>query len=193
VWISVLAGYWLTRRRTAAGGVVLDLGCRPTDAAEVVREPGVIPAEAWPFVSSKVNAEPDFGALIIAPDRAWFSLRRIVTGGEARNRDIRLALSAPGTSARFILHGQALDMEAQRWTPDRGPYSRDGRPIVGRHIELCPSYGPDGLDHVSSWGMADRRDTWGQVASDDTSDVWAVEINVTLALAMFKTLGKGIR
>jgi hypothetical protein len=41
--------------------------------------------------------------------------------------------------------------------------------------------------------MADRRDTWGQVASDDTSDVWAVEINVTLALAMFKTLGKGIR
>ena len=184
LWISVLAGYWLTRRRTARGGAIADLGCRPTDAAEVVREAGVVPVDAWPFTVANVDAEPDFGALIAAPDHEWFALRRVVAEGDARNRNIRRALSAPGCEARFVLHGQALDAEAQRWTPERGPYARNGRPVVGRHMELCASYGPDGLDHVSSWGMADRRDAWEQVASGDTSDVWIVEMNADLARAV---------
>lgn len=176
-WPSVLAGYWATRRSSAYGGDIADTGCRTVTAADVVRAMGLVPDASWPFVVSRVDDEPDFGALILAPDHEWFALRRITALGGDRSQAVRVALSAPGAEARYIVRGQALDHEAQLWTPDRGPYSRGGRPIVGRHAELLAGYTREGVVAVSSWGRDDRIDSWDQLESDDTTDVWAVEFD----------------
>lgn len=188
VWPSVRSGYWLTLMKTHRGdkSKLADLGCRPDHAAEMYNEAGFVPESSWPWsvYPGEVLDEPTFGGLIKAPRNAWVRPRRIVESNpEELIRAIKSAFCAPGTAARFLLSGQALDRAAQTWTPDMGPYTRRG-PIAGRHLELSFGFVPEGPVKVSSWSKPDRVDSWEQACSADATDWWVVDLDEALLRAM---------
>lgn len=172
VVLDPFVGYWATRRRAANGGPVVDAGCRPTDAAQVLRELGF---SRWapPFAAPvDLNAEPAWGLLCGATDDDWFRLRRVVQVGPSKSRAIKRLLSAPGASARPVLFGQAIDAAYPDWRPGMQPWRRTGD-IVGRHMELAVAYDEHGLHLVDSWGRGIMRHVaWQQVESVDSTDVW---------------------
>ena len=98
-WMSVLAGYFATRMRSHGGDKtrIVDFGCRPPDAAMVVSELGLIPDEKWPFIPSRVNEEPDYGALISAVD-GWARLKRIIAPEGQNGAAIRHIVSNLATT-----------------------------------------------------------------------------------------------
>lgn len=170
VLLDPYVGYYATRKRSVRGGAIHDTGCRPTDAAMVLRELGLAP---WDRVApTDVNAEPAWDRLCLATHSDWFRMSRIVATGEARSLAIRRALSAPGREARPVLVGQAIDDVYTQWRPGMAPWRRTGD-IVGRHMELAASYDQRGVYLVGSWGDDfDRLVSWEQLEGGDATDLW---------------------
>ena len=168
---SPLGVYYPARKRTARGGGIVDVGCRPDDACQVVRELGLIPEARWPFDASKVDDEPPWDALDSALDWTQFRMRRIASAGEQRCQDVRRTLAAWTP----IVRGTVVDERYLQWKLEDGPWSRTGA-AEGRHMELVIGYQPEGPVAVSSWGDGDRIESWEHLMSDDVSDLWAAEL-----------------
>lgn len=176
LWPSPSGIYYVGRKRTAGGGPIIDIGARLTDVCAGVQEAGVIPEALWPFRESTIDDEPPWDALDSGLDWRRFRLRRIVSVGEQRCRDVRLSLAA----RKPLVRGMAVDERYLRWSRADGPWTRTGQ-IVGRHAEAVLTYDREGLAGISSWGdgpteAGDRIQSWEHLQSDDVSDLWAAEV-----------------
>jgi len=183
-WMSVLAGYFATRMRSNGGKKdrLVDFGCRPPDAAAVVSELGLITDAKWPFIPSRVNEEPDYGALISAVE-GWVRMKRIIAPEGQNGAAIRHIIAC---THRPVLIGQSVDESYIDWVPGKLPWVLTGE-IVGRHMELLDSYNAKGPLAVSSWGDPYRRNiAWRMVEDDNTHELWYLEIDRDKA---FKMLG----
>jgi len=185
-WASILAGYYATRMRSHNGDKtkIHDLvGCRPPDAAMVVREVGLVPDAMWPFVPSQVDAEPPWD-VIVAGDDDWFCLRRIIVPDGDRGKAVRHIIHDLRTP---VLIGQEVNQEYIDWEPGDMPWTLPlGGPVKGRHMELIATYNRVGPKTVSSWGdWYDRQMAWKQVESDSVSDLWYPVIDREKALRVF--------
>lgn len=184
-WASVLAGYYVTRLRSNGGdrSRIVDFGCRPPDAAMVLRELGMVPSRSWPFIPRQVDVEPPYDALVSAlPD--WIRLKRIIAPEGGYGAGIRHVIH---NLHRPVLIGQEVNQKYVGWKPGHSPWTFSP-PMDGRHMELIDSYTTDGPLTVSSWGDLFRRQVaWPQVEKESVSDLWYPEIDLKKALVM---LGK---
>lgn len=182
--LSVLAGYYATLMRTHDGNrdLIIDVGCRPPEAAKLINELGWIPDEKWPFVPSRVGDEPPWDALV-SHRYDWFSIRRILTTPGSRGKAIRNAIDA---FQRPVLIGQEVDQPYIDWKPGDPPWSMKST-AKGRHMELIVSYDTAGANAVSSWGDTfDRKIAWSHIESQHVSDLWYVELNPIEVYDMLK-------
>ena len=183
--LSVLGGYWPTRMRTHNGdrSLVVDFGCRPPDAAQVVNELGWIPNDKWPFVAACVDDEPPWDALV-SHKKKWFFLRRIVVPYGQRGKAVRHVIA---TLKRPVLIGQEVDQAYVDWRPGDAPWRMVDTIPKGRHMEMIATYDTAGPSTVSSWGdLFDRKIAWDHVESDHVSDLWYVDINENVVREMLK-------
>jgi hypothetical protein len=172
IFPSPLGIYWSARKKTAGGGDISDLGCRPDDAGFVVQHQGIMDEKDWPFDVSQVNVEPWWDAITSCLDWKKFRLERIVSFGEDRCMEVRRALAAN----KPVVRGTAVDERYETWTLQDGPWTRTG-PAVGRHMELLIAHYQEGPRAVSSWGDGDRIESWEHLQHPDVTDLWVVEVS----------------
>lgn len=181
VKLSVNGGYYGTRMKTHRGNrdLIVDTGCRPPDAADLLNEWGWIPESEWPFHWSKVNDEPDWKALV-SFDNKWFFLRRIIAPYGQRGKAIRHIIHHLN---RPVLIGQEVTKSYLRWRPGDSPWSYPmGTIPEGRHMELIATYDTLGPDTVSSWGDPfERKLAWSQVEHDSVTELWYPDIDLEVA------------
>lgn len=178
--LSVLGGYWATRMRTHQGdrSKIVDFGCRPPDAAQVLNEVGWIPEHHWPFIPAMVDDEPKWKPLVKAKKK-WFYLRRIIVPHGQRGKAIRHVVH---NLHRPVLIGQEVDQSYIDWRPGDPPWRMPDVIPKGRHMEMIATYDTAGADAVSSWGdMFDRKIAWSHIETDHVSDLWYPQINVRIA------------
>lgn len=184
-WLSILGGYYYTRMRTHQDrDKVVDVGCRPTDAAMVVRELGLIPEHLWPFISIMVDDEPTYDVSVTA-DPDWFFLKRIIVPEGDRGKAIRHIIH---DLHRPVLIGQQVTSDYVSWHPGCPPWTFSlGGDAVGRHMEAIATYNRLGPLTISSWGnLYERQMAWKQVESDTVSDLWYAEVDRPKLVEMLK-------
>jgi hypothetical protein len=175
-WISILAGYYYTRMRTHKDrNKIVDFGCRPPDAAMLLRELGIVPEHFWPFIAVMVDDEPTYDVAVCS-DPDWFFLKRIIVPEGERGKAIRHIIH---DLHRPVLIGQEVTSDYLSWRPGHPPWTFAlGGKAEGRHMECIATYNRLGPLTISSWGdMFERQMAWKTVENDHVSDLWYAEID----------------
>lgn len=177
ILLSELAGYWCTRKRQANGGMIGDLGCRPSVATLVLQQQGFCLQEHWPFRLRAIDKEPPFQAFIEMSKRKWFYDRRVGETGQDRCRAIRHL----GPKYIPLGIGLTIDEPFVNWKPGDGAWRRKARP-VGRHMVTYHAHEPAGVWIVGSYGKENGKNntvlvSWDVIASDETYPVMAPAID----------------
>ena len=153
---SPLAVYYHARARAAGGPDGLwDGGCNPHDAWESLRETGIVPYAAHPFVRSRVDVAPDPGDYRLAADHRWLRYHWVLTSGRARVTEVVGLLA----SRRPVVVALRVDQSLEEWHPGDSPWTRTG-PDLGGHAVTLIGYDTLALGgrvfvFANSWG------TWG--------------------------------
>lgn len=184
ILMSPLAGYYATRKRMAGGGAIVDTGCNPMEASNVLAEMGWCPWDEWTFRPSRVDKEPPFQAFIEMTKRKWFFDRRVLQDGEARCRAIRWY----GASYSPTGIGLTVDSSFPRWTPEKGPWKRTGI-AAGRHMVTYHAHEPAGVWIMGSYGSDNAKNntvlvSWDTIRSDETYPVMVPSIDTQLVTKM---------
>ncbi len=171
---SPMAWYWSTRRKTSGGGPVMDLGCRPGDFMDVLKEVGWAPWKAWEGVDAQgrenvetwslalVNKQPDLDIFQKMADRKWVRDIRIGSEGNARVLDMQVLIAR---EKKAIGAGLVIDETYETWKASDGPWRRT-RPAVGRHM-VTPVAFEAGLFYcIGSYGAGNAEGNVVQVAAD---------------------------
>ena len=171
---SPMAWYWSTRRKTSGGGPVMDLGCRPGDFMDVLKEVGWAKWKDWEGVDNDgkekvetwdldlVNKQPDLHIFQKMYDEKWVRDIRIGSQGNARVLDMQVLIAR---EKKAIGAGLVIDETYATWNASKGPWRRT-RPAIGRHM-VTPVAFEAGLFYcIGSYGVGNAEGNVVQVAAD---------------------------
>lgn len=180
--LSVLFGYWMTRKRT--GTEKNDMGCLPSQAWKAAKAMGFPAEKMWPFDPGHVNAKPDFDAIAGAIDQKWLKGYYNIYGMQGRKLEVMQAIS----QGHPVILGTIIDGAFDKY---RSSSTTDviGVPtgFIGRHMMCAVAYDETGLWVVNSWdedwGCPDPtgkfnggffRMSWEWLSWFQVTDLWAV-------------------
>ena len=148
--LSVLYGYWNTRKRT--GFEKADRGCLPREAWKAAAAMGFPEEKMWPFDPGNVNAKPDFDAIAAAIDQRWVKGYYNIYGMQGRKLEVMQAIS----QGHPVVLGTVIDSAFDKFRG--GVHDTLGIPtgFIGRHMMCAVAYDEEGLWVVNSWG-----ENWG--------------------------------
>lgn len=146
VWISALFGYYNTLLLQGKG--LVDKGCIPRIALQVLTQAGFCDAEDWPFDPSKVLKHPLPDAYTEANDQKLItSYYRLFSTGEDLVFQIKQALS----QGYPVIYGSPIDAGYDSHAgsgilrPPTGPW-------LGSHMRCLVGYTPEYAIEANSWG-----------------------------------------
>ena len=84
--LSVMFGYWQTRRR--GGTEDFDLGCMPRLAWQAAKTMGFCAEKLWPFKPADINRPPSFDATAGAIDQKWIDGYYNIWGLSGRDAEV---------------------------------------------------------------------------------------------------------
>jgi hypothetical protein len=182
--ISPPALYYSTLRRTVgAKGVLVDLGCKPSQAVAVLQEIGCCLWDDYPHEPEKPGkclAEPPGNLLMAGTDTDWIQLYRLDGWGTDRKAQAIGCFCAE--VPRPVICGLTLDraymdLKDQPWPGRTGD-------VVGRHmVALCghDSIGPFvSTTWGSDWAVGGLGQiTWDAFMSLETTDVISIAVDAS--------------
>lgn len=182
-YLSVLYGYWQTRKR--GGTEAFDLGCMPRLAWQAAATMGFCVEKLWPFNMAGVNRPPSFDATAGAIDQKWIEGYYNIWGLSGRAEEVRAAIS----QGHPVIFGTIVDDAFKAYRGIKNPQPlKPPTGFSGRHMMCAPAYDQHGLWVVNSWnkswGAPDPsgfhpggffRMSWEWVNWHQATDWWAVK------------------
>lgn len=173
-WISTLFGYYNTLQMQGAG--IVDQGCQPRIAMQVLTQAGFCGDLVWPFVEGNVLQQPPPDAYTAANDNKLVAgyYYRIDSEGDQRIADIKTAIS----SGYPVIYGTPVDQTYENYSG--GIMAVPSGPPLGSHCRCLVAYTPDYVQEVNSWstnwgenGLA--RINWEICTWSEASDFWVFD------------------
>lgn len=124
--------YLQARARRYGWDAIWDGGSNPHEAFSSIREVGLVRYEDWPHDIMNVNKTPPPAAYRKGADKSWFSYRWVLTGGEARTREV-VALLSEGFPIGAALQ---VDEGLEAWGPGDEPWRRTGAILGGHYVAI---------------------------------------------------------
>ncbi len=172
-WISTLFGYWNTLQQQ---GQIVDAGCQPRIALQVLSQAGFCAEKFWPFDPTQVLQQPPPDAYTAANDNKTTagSYYLIDSSGSQKIQDIKTAIAA----GYPVIYGSPVDQMYENYTG--GVMSVPNGTPLGGHQRCLVAYTADYVQEVNSWGPnwgenGLARISWEIATWDQASDFWVFD------------------
>lgn len=173
-WIATLFGYYNTLELQGSG--IVDQGCQPRVAMQVLAQAGFCSETVWPFVEANVLQQPPPDAYTAANDNKMVAgyYYRIDSTGSQLITDIKTAIA----NGYPVIYGTPVDDTYERYSGGIMPVPNGTS--LGRHCRCLVAYTPDYVQEVNSWnkswgenGLA--RINWEICTWSEASDFWVFD------------------
>jgi hypothetical protein len=172
-WISTLFGYWNTLKLQ---GSIVDAGCQPRIALQVLTQAGFCGNALWPFIESMVLQQPAPDAYTAANDNKATSSSFYVidSSGDQKIADIKTAIAA----GYPVIYGSPVDAMYEGY--NGGIMAVPNGTPVGSHQRCLVAYTSDYVVEANSWGTGWgetglARISWEICTWNQASDFWVFD------------------